>query len=142
VINGNPIRIIYADTPDEINYQAYGINKAIVIDNTGLWNTTNSLQRHRRPCPEKVLLTAPAGDDIPNVDYGINHHQITSSHKIISAASCTTNAIVPILHCMLKEYGIEQGMWRPFMPTPMIKILSIIIILETAVAEVLRLIWC
>lgn len=109
VINGNPIRIIYADTPDEINYRAYGINKAIVIDNTGLWNTTNSLQRHLRPGAEKVLLTAPAGDDIPNVVYGINHHQITSSHKIISAASCTTNAIVPILHCMLKEYGIEQG---------------------------------
>jgi glyceraldehyde 3-phosphate dehydrogenase len=109
VINGNPVKIIYADTPDEINYSAYGISKAIVIDNTGLWKTTDALQRHLRPGAEKVLLTAPAGDDIPNVVYGINHHQITPNHKIISAASCTTNAIVPVLHCMLKEYGIEQG---------------------------------
>ncbi|MFP6833673.1 MAG: glyceraldehyde 3-phosphate dehydrogenase NAD-binding domain-containing protein, partial [Porticoccaceae bacterium] len=100
VINGNPVKIIYADTPDEINYSAYGINKAIVIDNTGLWKTTVALQRHLRPGAEKVLLTAPAGDDIPNVVYGINHHQITPNHTIISAASCTTNAIVPVLHCM------------------------------------------
>ena len=109
VINGNPVKIIYADTPDEINYGAYGISKAIVIDNTGLWKNTDALQRHLRPGAEKVLLTAPAGDDIPNVVYGINHHQITPNHKIISAASCTTNAIVPVLHCMLKEYGIQQG---------------------------------
>ena len=109
VINGNPVKIIYADTPDEINYSAYGISKAIVIDNTGLWKNTDALQRHLRPGAKKVLLTAPAGDDIPNVVYGINHHQITPNHKIISAASCTTNAIVPVLHCMLKEYGIQQG---------------------------------
>jgi glyceraldehyde 3-phosphate dehydrogenase len=109
VINGNPVKIIYADKPNEINYSAYGINGAIVIDNTGLWKTNDSLQRHLRPGAEKVLLTAPAGDGIPNVVYGINHHQITPNHKIISAASCTTNAIVPVLHCILNEYGIEQG---------------------------------
>jgi glyceraldehyde 3-phosphate dehydrogenase len=109
VINGNPVKIIYANNPEEVNYSAMGINKAIVIDNTGLWKTIDSLQRHLRPGAEKVLLTAPAVDDIPNVVYGINHHQITPQHKIISAASCTTNAIVPVLYCMLREYGIEQG---------------------------------
>jgi glyceraldehyde 3-phosphate dehydrogenase len=45
VINGNPVKIIYADNPDEINYSAYGISKAIVIDNTGLWKSTDSLQQ-------------------------------------------------------------------------------------------------
>jgi glyceraldehyde 3-phosphate dehydrogenase len=56
-----------------------------------------------------VLLTAPAGDDIPNIVYGINHHEITPERKIISAASCTTNAIVPVLKCLLDEYGINNG---------------------------------
>jgi glyceraldehyde 3-phosphate dehydrogenase len=56
-----------------------------------------------------VLLTAPAGDDIPNIVYGVNHEQITDKQNIISAASCTTNAIVPVLKCLLDEYGLDSG---------------------------------
>ncbi|MDP6199023.1 MAG: glyceraldehyde-3-phosphate dehydrogenase, partial [Porticoccaceae bacterium] len=67
------------------------------------------LSGHLRPGASKVLLTAPAGDDIPNIVYGINHHEITPERKIISAASCTTNAIVPVLKCLLDEYGINNG---------------------------------
>ena len=109
VINGNPVKVIYANAPEEVNYQEYGINNALIVDNTGVWKDTAGLSAHLRPGAAKVLLTAPAGDDIPNIVYGVNHEQITDKQKIISAASCTTNAIVPVLKCLLDEYGIDSG---------------------------------
>lgn len=109
VINGNPVKVIYANAPEEVNYQEYGINNALIVDNTGVWKDTAGLSAHLRPGAAKVLLTAPAGDDIPNIVYGVNHEQITDKQNIISAASCTTNAIVPVLKCLLDEYGIDSG---------------------------------
>jgi glyceraldehyde 3-phosphate dehydrogenase len=108
-VNGNPIKIIYANSPSEIDYSKYGINNAVVVDNTGVWKDSEGLSCHLMPGISKVLLTAPAGDDIPNIVYGINHQEITPDRKIISAASCTTNAIVPVLKCLLDEYGIKSG---------------------------------
>jgi glyceraldehyde 3-phosphate dehydrogenase len=109
VVNGNPIKVIYANSPEEIDYTEYGINNALIVDNTGVWKDNAGLGGHLRPGASKVLLTAPAGDDIPNIVYGINHHEITPERKIISAASCTTNAIVPVLKCLLDEFGINNG---------------------------------
>ena len=109
VVNGNPIKVIYANNPEEIDYTEYGINNALIVDNTGVWKDNVGLGGHLRPGASRVLLTAPAGDDIPNIVYGINHHEITPERKIISAASCTTNAIVPVLKCLLDEYGINNG---------------------------------
>ena len=79
------------------------------MDNTEVWSDRDNLQRHLTPGVNKVLLTAPAGNDIPNIVYGVNHHQINQQQDIISAASCTTNAIVPVLKTILDPYGIEQG---------------------------------
>jgi glyceraldehyde 3-phosphate dehydrogenase len=109
VINGNPVKIIYANSPQEIDYTHYGINNALIVDNTGVWKDTAGLSGHLRPGASKVLLTAPAGDDIPNIVYGVNHDQITPERSIISAASCTTNAIVPVLKCLLDEFGVTSG---------------------------------
>jgi glyceraldehyde 3-phosphate dehydrogenase len=109
VINGNPVKIIYANSPAEVDYTQYGISNALIVDNTGVWKDTEGLSGHLRPGASKVLLTAPAGDDIPNIVYGVNHDQITDDRKIISAASCTTNAIVPVLKCLLDEFGINSG---------------------------------
>ncbi len=109
VVNGNPIKVIYANAPEEIDYTEYGINNALIVDNTGVWKDNAGLGGHLRPGASKVLLTAPAGDDIPNIVYGVNHNEITPERKIISAASCTTNAIVPVLKCLLDEYGVDSG---------------------------------
>jgi glyceraldehyde 3-phosphate dehydrogenase len=109
VVNGNPIKIIYANKPEDIDYREYQINHSLIIDNTGLWNDRKNLERHLQPGVNKVLLTAPASDDIPNIVYGVNHHQISANDNIISAASCTTNAIVPVLKTLLDKYGIEHG---------------------------------
>ncbi len=109
VINGNPVQIIYANSPDEVDYTQYGIHNAIIIDNTGVWKDEAGLSQHLRPGASKVLLTAPASGDIPNIVYGVNDSQIDPNASIISAASCTTNAIVPVLKCLNDEYGINSG---------------------------------
>ena len=110
VCNGNPIQVIYANSPSEVDYTKYGINNAIVVDNTGVWRDEAGLGQHVE-CPgaSKVILTAPGKGDIPNIVYGINHNEITQDSSIISAASCTTNAIVPVLKALNDEYGIDKG---------------------------------
>lgn len=109
VINGNEVQIIYANSPAEIDYTEYGIQDAMIVDNTGVWKDEEGLRGHLRPGAAKVLLTAPAKGDIPNIVYGINHDQITPDKEIICAASCTTNAIVPVLKCLNDKYGIQHG---------------------------------
>ncbi len=109
IINGNEVQMIYANSPADIDYTKYGIKDALIVDNTGVWKDKKGLSAHLRPGASKVLLTAPAKDGIPNIVYGINHNDIKKSDKIICAASCTTNAIVPVLKCIYDEYGIDNG---------------------------------
>lgn len=110
VCNGNEIQFIQADSPEEVDYTQYGIRNAIVVDNTGVWRDEAGLARHLA-CPGagKVILTAPGKGNIPNIVFGVNQHEITADKKILSAASCTTNAIVPVLKAVLDEYGIRTG---------------------------------
>ena len=110
VANGNLIRIIYADSPESVDYTQYGIRNAILIDNTGKWRDRAGLGRHlQAPGIAKVILTAPGKGDIPNVVAGVNHDLITADETIFSAASCTTNAIVPVLKALQDRYGIRHG---------------------------------
>ena len=109
VVNGNPVKFIYASGPAEINYEKLGINKPIVIDNTGIWRDEAALSQHLDCGASKVILTAPAKGDIRNVVFGVNDNSLTDSDNIISAASCTTNAIVPVLKVLSDQYGIQNG---------------------------------
>ncbi|WP_048307727.1 glyceraldehyde-3-phosphate dehydrogenase [Halomonas sp. PR-M31] len=110
IANGNYIKVIHANSPAEVDYTAYGINNAIVVDNTGKWRDEEGLSQHLQ-CKgvAKVLLTAPGKGNLKNVVYGINHGDIGDGERIISAASCTTNAIVPVLKAINDEYGIKHG---------------------------------
>lgn len=110
VVNGNYIQFIYASSPSEIDYTAYGINDALVVDNTGAWKDEAGLGQHlKAKGVAKVLLTAPAKGDIKNIVYGINNDILTDDDTILSAASCTTNAIVPVLKVINDEFGIKSG---------------------------------
>ena len=109
VINGNPVKIIYASSPDEIKYNDFDIIDPIVIDNTGVWRDEDSLSKHLRSGASKVILTAPAKGDLKNIVYGINDNILEDNDSIISAASCTTNAIVPVLKAVNDEYKIKGG---------------------------------
>ena len=110
VANGNEVKVIYADAPDGIDYSAHGIKDAILIDNTGLWRDEAGLARHLQ-CKgiAKVLLTAPGKGAMKNIVHGINEHEIEDGDRIISAASCTTNAIAPPLKALDDEFGVNTG---------------------------------
>jgi glyceraldehyde 3-phosphate dehydrogenase len=110
-INGHKVFFLSANTPEEIDYTQYGINDAILIDNTGIFRDRKGLSRHLKANGiSQVLLTAPGKDDIPNIVYGVNQEKYdTKDEKIFSAASCTTNAAVPVLSLIEKELGIEKG---------------------------------
>ncbi|WP_367106125.1 glyceraldehyde-3-phosphate dehydrogenase [uncultured Psychrobacter sp.] len=109
VINGRFVQVIYANDPSEIDYTDYGIDNALVIDNTGKWKDEAGLGKHLQSNGvQKVLLTAPASGDIKNVVYGVNNDTV-GDDTIVSAASCTTNAITPALKVLNDEYGIESG---------------------------------
>lgn len=108
--NGSYIQVIYANHPSEVDYTHYGINNAIVVDNTGMWRDRIGLSEHlKAKGAAKVLLTAPGKGDIKNIVHGVNHGDILSTDTILSAASCTTNAITPVLKALDEKYGIENG---------------------------------
>ena len=109
IINGNEVKVIYSNDPTTINYTEYGIENALLIDNTGVWRTKEGLGKHLN-CKgiSKVLLTAPAKDGIKNIVHGINN-EIIDNDDVLGAASCTTNAIVPTLKVLNDEYEIKSG---------------------------------
>ncbi|AWB82279.1 glyceraldehyde-3-phosphate dehydrogenase [Corynebacterium yudongzhengii] len=110
IANGTAIQMIYADDPASIDYTAYGINDAIVVDNTGRWRDREGLSQHlKSQGVAKALLTAPGKGDIKNIVYGINEAMIDDGDDILSAASCTTNGITPVLKVINDRYGIEHG---------------------------------
>lgn len=108
--NGTVIQVIRASDPSAIDYTAYGIHDAIVVDNTGRWRDEAGLSQHLRSTGvAKVLLTAPGKGDLKNIVYGVNSDDITPEDTILTAASCTTNAITPVLKVINDEYGIHHG---------------------------------
>ncbi len=110
IANGNVIRFLYANSPDELNYEDYDINRAILIDNTGVWRDRDGLSKHLdSKGVAKVVLTAPGKGDLKNVVSGVNSNLIGAEDKIIAAASCTTNAIVPPLKAINEEFSIVSG---------------------------------
>lgn len=110
IINGHTVHMIDAKNPEDVDYTKYGIHNALLIDNTGVFRDKAELSRHLKAKGiSKVLLTAPA-KDIPNVVHGVNHESVDiKNENIFSAASCTTNAIMPILYVVDKELGVEKG---------------------------------
>ncbi|EGV42372.1 glyceraldehyde-3-phosphate dehydrogenase [Bizionia argentinensis JUB59] len=110
LINGTTVNIISANAPEDIDYTKYGINNALIIDNTGAFRDHEALSRHlKSKGADKVLLTAP-GKGVPNIVHGVNHREHNpDTVDIFSAASCTTNAITPILKAIEDTYGVKSG---------------------------------
>lgn len=109
-INGQKVHMIGAEDPEAIDYTEYGINNAMIIDNTGVWRDREGLSKHiKAKGVDQVLLTAPGKGDLPNLVYGVNHESCNDEDNIYSAASCTTNAIVPVLKVVNDKLGISKG---------------------------------
>ncbi len=110
IINGTTVHMISASQPEDIDYTSYGIEDALIIDNTGAFRDKEALARHLVPNgASKVLLTAP-GKGIPNIVHGVNNLEHNPDLvDIFSAASCTTNAITPVLKVLQDNFGIKKG---------------------------------
>ncbi len=111
IINGHTVYMIDSKNPEDVDYTQYGIHEALVIDNTGVFRDKEALSRHlKAKGVSKVLLTAPAKGEVPNVVHGVNHETVdVKKDAIFSAASCTTNAIMPVLQVINKTFGIARG---------------------------------
>jgi len=110
IANGIVIKVIYANDRGAIDYESYGITNAIIIDNTGAWRDEAGLGEHLKSNgAAKVIVTAPGKGEIKNIVSGVNSSDIKSEDTILGAASCTTNAIVPVMKAMNEEFGIEHG---------------------------------
>ena len=109
-INGQRVALIYADAPESVDYAAHGIDDAVLVDSTGAWRDEEGLGRHLEAGGiAHVLLTAPGKGEIKNIVHGLNHPDIDDDDRVLSAASCTTNAIAPVLKCVHEKFGIESG---------------------------------
>jgi len=108
--NGTLIQVIYSSDPSIVDYESYGIHNAVVVDNTGRWRDADGLSQHLK-CPgvARVLLTAPGKGALKNIVHGINHATISDDDTIVTAASCTTNAITPVLKAINDRFGIIDG---------------------------------
>ena len=111
IVNGTVVKMMEGSNPEDIDYEAEGIHNAVLLDNSGAFTDREGLGRHLKAKGiSQVVLTAPAKGDIPNIVYGINHLDVkVENENIFSAASCTTNAIVPTLSVLENKYGIEKG---------------------------------
>ncbi|MDR6640240.1 glyceraldehyde-3-phosphate dehydrogenase [Paenarthrobacter nitroguajacolicus] len=108
--NGVRIQVIYSDNPATVDYTAYGIRDALIVDNTGRWRDPEGLSQHLlSQGAARVLLTAPGKGGLKNIVHGINHRDVNNDDTIVTAASCTTNAITPILQAINDKYGIVHG---------------------------------
>ncbi|MGI8394007.1 glyceraldehyde-3-phosphate dehydrogenase [Leucobacter sp. Z1108] len=108
--NGVRIQVIYSDDPSTVDYAQYGIENAILVDNTGRWRDAQGLGVHLTNAGiSRVLLTAPGKGELKNIVYGVNNGEITDADTIVSAASCTTNAITPVLKVVNDEFGVAHG---------------------------------
>ena len=110
IANGNAIQVIYSGDPSTVDYESFGIKNAIVIDNTGIWRDEIGLAKHlESKGVSRVLLTAPGKAPLKNIVFGVNDSDVLPADKIVSAASCTTNAITPVLKVVNDRFGVQFG---------------------------------
>lgn len=109
IVNGQSIKFITASNPDDIDYESYGIKDALIVDNTGVWRDAEGLAKHlQSKGATQVILTAP-GKGMKNIVAKVNSEEIEGSDTIISAASCTTNAVAPPLKVIDEAFGVVSG---------------------------------
>jgi len=107
IVNGKSIALLSEKDPAKLPWADLGID--VVIESTGRFTEKEKAQAHINAGAKKVLITAPATGGVKTIVSGVNNEIITTEESIYSTASCTTNAIAPVLHILDKEYGIESG---------------------------------
>ena len=106
-VNGKSIQITAERDPANIDWSAASVD--IVVESTGVFLTQESCQPHLLGGAKKVVQSAPGKDDTPMYVYGVNHLEY-QGQAIVSAASCTTNALAPLVKVLQDNFGIKRGL--------------------------------
>jgi glyceraldehyde 3-phosphate dehydrogenase len=107
VVNGKEIRVTAERNPEDLKWDAIGAD--VVMDCTGIFTTLEGAQKHITAGAKKVAISAPSAD-APMFVMGVNHHEITADHTIVSNASCTTNCLAPLAKVINDNFGIVEGL--------------------------------
>ena len=107
-IDGDKIKVFSVKNPEELPWRELDID--LVLECTGLFTSKERSKAHLKAGAKKVLISAPAGNDVKTVVFGVNENIITKEDKIISNASCTTNCLAPLVKVLNDEIGIEHGL--------------------------------
>ncbi len=107
IINGNKITYSQENNLNDISWKKYNVD--IVLECTGKFNSKEKLLSHIRNGAKKVIVSAPCKNADKTIVYGVNHKNISNKDKIISAASCTTNCLAPVVYVLNNNFGIEKG---------------------------------
>ena len=108
-IDGRSIRIFAEKDPENLPWKELGVD--YVIESTGVFNNREKLSEHLKAGASKVILTAPAKDEIDaTVVMGVNHLTLKPEHALVSNASCTTNCLAPVVKVLQDRFGIVDGL--------------------------------
>ena len=107
VVDGKKIRVYKEEDPSNLPWRE--LNVDVVLECTGFFTSKDKSMKHIEAGAKKVIISAPAGDDVETIVYNVNHHTLDGSEQIISAASCTTNCLAPVAKVLNDEFGIKVG---------------------------------
>lgn len=107
IINGDKIRIYSESDPSNLPWNELGVD--VVFECTGFFTSKEKAEAHIKAGAKKVIISAPAKGDLKTIVYNVNHEELTGDEKIISAASCTTNCLAPVMKLLCDNIGVEKG---------------------------------
>ncbi|MEE0842875.1 MAG: glyceraldehyde 3-phosphate dehydrogenase NAD-binding domain-containing protein, partial [Ruminococcus sp.] len=107
VVDGKEITIYAKANAAELPWGELGVD--VVLECTGFYTSKAKAQAHIDAGAKKVVISAPAGNDLPTIVYNVNHETLTKEDNIISAASCTTNCLAPMAKALNDLAPIESG---------------------------------
>ena len=108
IVNGKEIKVFAKPNPEELPWKALGVD--VVLECTGFFTSKDKAEAHIRAGARKVVISAPAGNDMKTVVFNVNHNVLDGSETVISAASCTTNCLAPMAAVLQKQFGVVQGL--------------------------------
>lgn len=108
VVNGKEIKVFANPNPEELPWGELGVD--VVLECTGFFTNKTKAEAHIRAGARKVVISAPGGNDVKTVVYGVNQDILDGSETVISAASCTTNCLAPMAAVLQKEFGVVEGL--------------------------------
>ena len=108
VVDSKEIKVFAKPNPEELPWSELGVD--VVLECTGFFTSKTKAEAHIRAGARKVVISAPGGNDVKTIVYGVNQNTLDGSETVISAASCTTNCLAPMAAVLQREFGIVEGL--------------------------------